>query len=416
MKNELLDSIVNLGFSIFNLIMNSLVVLFTFFIPKNPRRVLIGLWRGNRFADNARYCYLEISKLENVEVNLVVNDKKLYKTLKEQNLNVVKKYSLKSIYLHVTSKYHIIDQDHKGLLGYLSVNAVRINLWHGIPIKKIWRLQLKDKKNKLAYIIERLNQTIRKWCKGYCSIGRWHIYDLLVPSQYDWDNLFSKCIFLNLVKPIFAKYPRVDYLQGNVENVLLDEEKEYIQKIEDLKKQKKKIFLYAPTFRDESDTLLLGLKTKEEIQDFIKYLADRNIVLVIKMHAVEKKKVEGIENCIVLDSKCDISIFMKLSDCLITDFSSVYFDYLILDKPIIFYPYDYEAYVSKDRGFMVDINDYIPGDRVYNIEDVKKLVDNLSKNNWQDEHAKDRKELKEKLWDDSYRTVGEYIGEKINKE
>ena len=415
MKNEIIDSIINLGFSIFNLIVNSLVRLFTCFIPKNPRRVLIGLWRGNRYADNARYCYFELTKLDNVEVNLVVNDKKLYNILKEKNINVVKKWSFKSLYLHVTSKYHIIDQDHKGLLGYFSVNSVRIMLWHGVPLKKIWKLELKDKKNKLAYLIEKLNQKLRAICKGYCSIGSWYVYNLVTPSKYDWDEIFSKCIFSHLVKPIFCKYPRVNYMLGNVDNVLLDEEEQYLQEIEKYKKENKKILFYAPTFRDETGTMLFGTKSEKELQKFISFLNSKNIVLMVKMHAVDKKQIDEIKNCILLDSKCDISVFMKYADGLVTDYSSVYFDYLIFDRPIIFYPYDIDNYKTLDRGLMVDYDACTPGEKVYSIEDLCENINKLNQNNWQDGYEKERKKTQEKIMDVSLKSVGEYIEDKYLK-
>lgn len=415
MKSEILDSIVNLFFSTFNLILNVIIKLFTFWIHKNPKRILIGLWRGNRFADNARYCYFELIKIPDLEVNLVVNDRKLYKILKANNIRVVKKYSLKSIYLHLTSKYHVIDQDHKGLLGYLSVNAVRLNLWHGIPLKKIWKLDLesKQKKNKLAYYIEKLNQKIRKLCKGYCSVGRWYIYELLTPSKFDWNNLFSRCVFSDLVKPLYCRYPRVDFLQDNIGSYLLEIEEEYLKQIKKAKKENKKIVFYAPTFRDGTDTKILGTDSIEEFNKCIKFLDKINVVLMVKMHAVETAKAKDLKNCIFLDSKCDISVFMKYADCLITDYSSVYFDYLVFDKPILFYPYDYDFYQNSDRGFMIDYMEYTPGEKVYNIKELCSAIEKISNNCWDDNYSKERDILKQKVWDDSFQTIGKYIEEKI---
>ncbi|MBR3696941.1 MAG: CDP-glycerol glycerophosphotransferase family protein [Clostridia bacterium] len=415
MKNEIIDSIVNLGFSLFNLILNTVIKVLTFWIPQNQKRILIGLWRGDRFADNARYCYYELERIKGLEVYLLVNDKNIYNSLKKLNLNVVKKYSFKSIYLHLTSKYHIIDQDHKGLLGYLSVNAIRLNLWHGLPFKKIWKLDLesKQKKNKIAFFIEKVNQTIRRWCKGYCSVGRWYVFKLLTPSKYDWDFLFSKCVFSNLVKPLYCNYPRVDYLQDRIGSDLLEIEEEYLKQIKNAKNNGKKIIFYAPTFRDSADTKILGTNEINEINEFIKNMSKLNAVLMIKMHAVETSKIDDINNCIFLDAKCDISVFMKYADCLITDYSSVYFDYLVFDKPIVFYPYDYDFYVNSDRGLMVDYNEFTPGEKVYTIKELYLCISNICSGNWQDSYSSARNELKKKVWDDSYKTIGEYIKDNL---
>ena len=138
-----------------------------------------------------------------------------------------------------------------------------------------------------------------------------------------------------------------------------------------------------------------------------------NAVLMIKMHAVETSKIDDINNCIFLDAKCDISVFMKYADCLITDYSSVYFDYLVFDKPIVFYPYDYDFYVNSDRGLMVDYNEFTPGEKVYTIKELYLCISNICSGNWQDSYSSARNELKKKVWDDSYKTIGEYIKDNL---
>ena len=136
-------------------------------------------------------------------------------------------------------------------------------------------------------------------------------------------------------------------------------------KIEDIKSRlnipkNKKVILYAPTFRDksfESETieseLILNFdlnKLKDEISD--------EYVIIIRAHYYVSSKLdltnyEGF--AFDYSSYDDIAELYLISDILITDYSSVFFDFANLKRPILFYPYDLEEYNSLDRGFYIDI-------------------------------------------------------------
>ena len=159
----------------------------------------------------------------------------------------------------------------------------------------------------------------------------------------------------------------------------------------DLNKYSKIIF-YIPTFRNgigRTDGIintnnLINLAEYDEnsLNDF---LVKNNYLLVAKLHPLEESSIDMKEqtNIKILDSKnmLDYQIILNeilnLSDILITDYSSVYFDYLILDKPILFTNID-EAEYMKNRGFVFDNPDFWrPGPKVNNIDDFIKEIEIL---------------------------------------
>jgi CDP-glycerol glycerophosphotransferase (TagB/SpsB family) len=83
-------------------------------------------------------------------------------------------------------------------------------------------------------------------------------------------------------------------------------------------------------------------------------------------------------------------------EILITDYSGVYFDFLLLNRPIIFYPYDYGYYKNSNRGFLLNYAKNTAGKKVYNITDLKKELLNILIGN--DNYKKERIKMKKRFF------------------
>ncbi len=146
--------------------------------------------------------------------------------------------------------------------------------------------------------------------------------------------------------------------------------KEIINKYK-LQDEKRNIVLYAPSFRDED---IKKGKCSYQIEEICKL---DNIKLIVTCHPQEKElasKLKLPKNVIsALDE--DVTKLLTVADILITDYSSVIFDYLILKRPIIFYPYDYDEYMTY-RNFYLDYKKELPGPICYNEKEVIKILKN----------------------------------------
>ncbi|EPM4617039.1 CDP-glycerol glycerophosphotransferase family protein [Vibrio vulnificus] len=338
--------------------------------------VVFGSWFGKRFSDNSRYLFTHLNAREKYRCVWVTEDDLLRKELLSLGYICYKRKSLCSVISHIRAKYHIVDQSGKtDILGYLSTRAVKINLWHGFPLKKILSAVDPNYKNEP-------------------KLGNWHEQYILATSKISAD-LLSKSFVSNRIK--FGMYPRCHYLMNGSDDSLLSSERTFIEKIARYKKRGYKIVIYLPTFRDKGGDKLLNA-TKAEISDFVEQLRTNKVVLVYKGHYANEfldlKCNDHSEDIISIPSDNDIYPFMKLSDLLITDYSSVYFDFLYLNRPIVFYPYDLELYENVHRGFNVDYNKYTPGEKVYNIQELlKSILDNLDMDLFKDKRESIKNEI-----------------------
>lgn len=371
--------------------LNMLVKIILIFIKKDSKVIIIGGWFGKRFADNSKYLYLYLNenkekyKLE--RIIWITNDKSIFFFIKKElEYEVYMKWSLKSIYYHLKAAFHIVDQSPEDILNFLSVEAIKINLWHGIPLKKIGTF-VKDFKNK----------------KNIIEIGEWEKKFLLTCSKFG-DRTIGKAFNIDKKKMLKGCYPRNYFLINNIRK-LSKNEKECIKIIEREKQKNKKIIIYLPTFRDKNELLFLGEKNKKELESFFKFLSENKYFLITKVHFVgnrtinkRQNKIESNKYFFNLSSETDIYSVLKEVDILITDYSSVYFDFLYLNKDIIFYPYDLEYYKNEDRGLLFDYNKMTPGDKVYNLEELKE---NLKKKLYKrDRYKEERKKLLKLCFED----------------
>lgn len=127
----------------------------------------------------------------------------------------------------------------------------------------------------------------------------------------------------------------------------------------------KKIILWAPTFRGNPGMpVLVGY---DAIEEMAKELGD-DYYIITKLHPHMEEKFP-YSNCTISTEE-----LLPVADLLITDYSSIIFEYTILKKPIVFFVPDYEQYTKK-RGFYLDAND-LPGEKVTDSEQLKDIVKN----------------------------------------
>lgn len=359
--------------------LNIFMVFLSLFVPKSSRIIVLGGWNGQRFADNSRYMFLYLNKykkeLKLKKVVWVTKKKVIRDELRSAGYTSYLVDSLGSIYYHLRSKLHFIDWGPRDINPFFSVRAKKINLWHGIMLKNI------------SHHSESKFSTIRlRWpfIDTLTSPGFWNSFFLLVPSSYMASN-FKKAFLRNDKQIIIANYPRVDYLKEHDDFYLLKEEIDLQTKLKDLKKNNR-LLCYLPTFRDNRKLLFMGTEDEGKIKEFLRFLVNNNLILVTKMHFAEKMfgrievdngnhiGIADLQNIIYVPSYIDVYPFLKLCDLLITDYSSVYYDFLALDKPLIFYPYDYEYYRTNDRGFFQEYEKVTPGDKAFDLSQLQNLV------------------------------------------
>lgn len=138
------------------------------------------------------------------------------------------------------------------------------------------------------------------------------------------------------------------------------------------------VLLYAPTFRATGSGKVRGFELPFDVDEFARRFGDRCTLLIRSHylnHVVLPPSVRG--KVIDVSGRHDITPLLELADGLITDYSSVMFDYALLDRPMIFYAYDYEEYADSTRGTYFDLRDKAPGPVPRTQEELFAAIDSL---------------------------------------
>ena len=337
--------------------------------PIDNKMIFFESFNGNSFScsPKAIYNYL-ISHDEYKDYKFIWAFKDLEKDHIKNNKNtiIVKSKSFKYYYYLSKSKYWIVNS-----LLDLSVikksKQVYVQCWHGTPLKKL-RCDINvtgGVLNTKEEVIKRNNLDVKK------------IDYFISPSKYATSKFISAFNLkeLNKEKIIIEKgYPRNDKLINYNNN-----------DIEKIKKDlniptDKKVILYAPTFRDDEHTSGVGYTYKLNIDFDLLQKELKDYIILFRAHyfIANSFEFDKYKDFIYDVSKYDdINDLYIISDLLITDYSSVFFDYAILERPIIFYMYDYDNYKNNLRDFYIDLKE-LPGPIV---KDEKNLVTSIKEKN-----------------------------------
>jgi len=135
-----------------------------------------------------------------------------------------------------------------------------------------------------------------------------------------------------------------------------------------------KTILYAPTFRD---TNRFNREAPIEWGRLNALLKKNDATFLIKLHRHDYSMAikEDYSNIRVLDNESDMYPLFSKVDLLITDYSSIFFDFLLTDKPVLFYPYDKDDYLTKDRSMYDEYDTVTPGHKAYDFNGLYEKLE-----------------------------------------
>ena len=327
----------------------------------NDKQIIFVCFKGDYYSDNPKYLYEYMYENYKDEFDFVwvMNDKNVEIP---GNPKRVKRYSLKYYKEVARSKYWVVNGRHSPFLTKRK-NQVIISTWHGTPLKKLGL----DIGNAYTW-----NPLIKH---SYINLAKQWNY-LISPNNYT-TNIYRSSFGYD--KEILESgYPRNDILY-NADDYKIGQIRDDLNIPKD-----KKVVLYAPTWRDDEVISDVQFHLKLDLKK-LKQSIGNEYVLLIRTHYFisDKLDLSGVEDFAFDVSKYDdIAELYLVSDILITDYSSVFFDFANLKRPILFYTYDLDRYENVLRGFYLDIRNEVPGpllettdeviDSIMNIDDVEK--------------------------------------------
>lgn len=398
-----------------NLILNSVFALISLFIKRDDNLWVIGGWFGQRFADNSMYLFNFINEFTEDKAVWITRNRSLKEKLSILGIDAHLPWSLNGILISLKAKYHIIDQVIYDINPFTSFGATKVQLWHGIPMKKIGRYIRKSDTSKARIKIFMDSKFIKRIKHGYIP-GNWHNDNIhvLVTSEFV-KKIMCFAFGAPESKAILANYPRNEILinkdfQKKLDNIpgMI-----YLLNVVQELSNENTIIGYFPTFRDSGEDSFLGIKGISEFNEFVSYLKSKNMVMLTKLHYavnITGSRIKNrdffrneYENLVIIPDEMDLNALLMHVDLLITDYSGVMFDYLWLDRPIVFYPYDLSNYSNLERGLILDYEEFTPGKKAYNLDTLKTFLNDFLENreSFSDEYRLERKRIREMMFETS---------------
>ncbi len=339
----------------------------------NPKIILFESFMGRSYSCNPKALYKQICQMDEFKdytfvwafKHPIIEGEK-YPDFDDPRTILIK-YKSKRYYKYCSmAKYwltnSLIDESIKK-----KPNQVYIQTWHGTPLKKL-RCDIKVDGavlNTRQEIVERNNRDVVRF--DY----------FLSPSPFATKCFVSAFNLKQLKRSniiVEQGYPRNDYLKN-----YKPEEVKKIKRDLGINKNKK-IILYAPTFRDNEHQSGLGYTYSLHLDfDKLKETLSKDYVILFRTHyfvsnSFDFTKYEGfIYNVSDYD---DINDLYIISDLLITDYSSVFFDFANLKRPMLFYMYDLDLYQNELRDFYIDLKE-LPGPIVKDEDSLIKEIKNI---------------------------------------
>lgn len=339
-----------------------------FISKKGDNKVIVfESFMGRSYSDSPKYIYEYMKsnkKYKEYKFVWFFKNPSTYFYLKDDRTTIVK-YNSKMYYKYYAQAKYWITNSRIPEVIIKKKKQIYVQCWHGTPLKKLGFDITVEGGNAM--------NTLKDIRRKYTEDAKRYTY-MISPSKFCTEKFTSAFNLKKLHEDniiLEHGYPRNDFLVNFKESSVNKIKNELnIPKT-------KKVILYAPTWRDNQHTSGVGYTYKTEVDfDYLQKELGNDYIILFRAHyfVANNFDFDKYKGFIYDVSKYDdVNHLYIISDMLITDYSSVFFDYSILKRPIIFYMYDLEEYKTKLRDFYIDFKE-LPGNIVEKEKDLIKEI------------------------------------------
>ena len=333
-------------------------------VPRKRNRIVYG-GSLDLFIDNAKHLFiLNNEQMPDVHHIWLSNNKNTLHQVQALGFCAVRSKSLKGLYLMLTARMIIFDNMINDFSYHtLSSGAIRLELWHGVPYCKHIGISRTD--NPVPFQ--------RKLAQRFNYMDE-HLHgDICISPSEKARVIFSASFCIPIESIILSDYPRCRFLYMTSEEI-----NNFVKQYEPISTQRlfssinsetRKKVLYMPTFRDADPNYIS--KAIPNWAEFNEFLESNDILIYLKVHRMTPIPHMSYSNIIILDNALDVYPIMPLFDMLITDYSSIMYEFALLHKPIVLYTFDMDLYIKYSRNIYSSFINQLK--ELSNVSDYKSL-------------------------------------------
>lgn len=347
-------------------------------IPRRADLWAFGAWHGRRYADNSRYAFEFVSRhIPDVRAVWITREPAIVAQVRAAGGHAYLAYSPAGVWVCLRASLVVLTAALRDVNQVAAHGATVLQLWHGIPLKKIgWddRITAHPQESRGRALLKTLWRALFPFIREPC-------HTIISPSHFISPRFVSS-FALPEERVVVTGYPRADaILAAEPEDVpALDRARERTGATH--------VLAYIPTHRGEGRGLDFDLFDGLDPDALQHRLQAANALLCVKMHfyhednppAALLELTRAIDSRVVWfkgEDRVDVNQLLPHVDTLITDYSSVFFDYMLLDRPMIFAPFDLSDYESTERQLYEDYDTATPGPKCTSWDAVLDEMDRL---------------------------------------
>lgn len=387
--------------AVLTLLGRAIVFVCSWLVPRKQQLWLFMTGEGDRFADNSKYLYLYCEENTDVRNVWIGTDDEVVRTLRAAGYEAYTAGSLRGRY--VMLRAGVFFETHGPIAPEYTGRARLVHLTHGNYLKTMLDDYTRDRPWIVTLAVELLFERRRQ----YVLTGDG-------PPMEHMSSMRSAPEDRMIVTGLPRNDVLFDAIPGEELGVNRDRLTEVIETARD-----RTVLLYAPTHREaygaQNGTPLseldFGLERIDQLLD------KTGGQLYISPHPASTFDVDltALAHVELLETGGDLYPFLRYCDVLLTDYSGIFYDFLLLDRPIVFYAPDLEAYID-DRGLYFDYHDHVPGPVAKTPAELATAIQDVLQT--PDQHAADRQAVREQFYTDPdgkacervYRTLYQQTG------
>ena len=341
-------------------------------LPRERDIWLFGAWQGNQFRGKVKYFYDYVRMNHESEVLpvWVTKNKDVISEIRSNNGVAFYMYSFKGLYYHLRASNYFVSHGVGDFVPFLSRGSKITKLGHATYHYK--NIQIDDALNRLSFL-EKLDTYIMS---PYTYCIKNHLSYEVISSEYTGIRSGSEALNPSIVKLPFGSI-KGDYLSS----LKMDKEYFFRKFLGSNTQNFKKIIVFFPTWRrSDSFSIFSNDFALERIERLLRI---NECLMIVSFHPVDvAKRLESVPESkyiISVNSEMDdTNRLLSVADIFITDYSSLFADFLVFKKPIVFARFNNEEYINEDKGNInVDEIESLPGPQVMSWSELEHVIESI---------------------------------------